>query len=114
MPDTENGPRRGLQVTAWTATADDDPRWSGISLTRTDCCSDRLTDYWVFVSSTPFDTSLTPVQQAAQPGVWSNHQTGTAGVPTRIPGPATGRYVMVQLAGTNYLSLAEVQVLGTN
>jgi hypothetical protein len=81
---------------------------------RTDCCSDRLTDYWVFVSPTPFDTSLTPVRQAAQPGVWSNHQTGTAGTPTRIPGPATGRYVMVQLAGTNYLSLAEVQVLGTN
>jgi hypothetical protein len=77
---------------------------------RTDCCADRLTDYWIFASATPFDTSLTPTQQAAQPGVWSNHQTTTAGTPTRIPANATGRYVMVQLSGTNYLALAEVQV----
>jgi hypothetical protein len=77
---------------------------------RTDCCADRDTDYWVFVSSTPFDHTLTPVQQAARPGVWSSHQTGQLGRPTRIPAPTTGRYVMVQLAGTNYLALAEVQV----
>jgi hypothetical protein len=77
---------------------------------RTDCCADRLTDYWIFASATPFDTGLTPTRQAAQPGVWSNHQTTTAGTPTRIPANATGRYVMVQLSGTNYLALAEVQV----
>ena len=87
---------------------------SGINLwNRSDCCSERGTDYWVFVSNTPFDHTLTPTQQAAQPGVWSNHQTGTMGRPTRLPAPATGRYVMVQLAGTNYLALAEVQVFRT-
>jgi hypothetical protein len=84
---------------------------SGINLwNRSDCCGDRASDYWVFVSNTPFDHSLTPAQQAAQPGVWSNHQPGTMGRPTRVPAPTTGRYVMVQLAGTNYLALAEVQV----
>jgi hypothetical protein len=77
---------------------------------RSDCCTDRDSDYWVFVSNAPFDHSLTPAQQAAQPGVWSNHQPGTMGRPTRVPAPTTGRYVMVQLAGTNYLALAEVQV----
>src|SRR5882757_2731245 len=77
---------------------------------RTDCCAERDTDYWVFVSSTPFDHSLTPEQQAAQPGVWSSHQPGTIGRPTKIPASTTGQYVMVQLAGTNYLSLSEVQV----
>jgi hypothetical protein len=84
---------------------------AGINLwNRTDCCADRATDYWVFVSDTPFDHSLTPAQQAAQPGVWSNHQPGTMGRPTQLPAATTGRYVMVQLAGTNYLALAEVQV----
>ncbi|MDT4981840.1 MAG: hypothetical protein QOG07_3719 [Pseudonocardiales bacterium] len=77
---------------------------------RTDCCADRATDYWVFVSSTPFDNTLTPAQQAAQPGVWSSHQSGTMGRPTQLPVATSGRYVLVQLAGTNYLALAEVQV----
>jgi hypothetical protein len=35
------------------------------------------------------------------------------GRPTRLPASTTGRYVMVQLAGTNYLALAEVQVFRT-
>jgi hypothetical protein len=77
---------------------------------RTDCCSDRDTDYWVFVSDTPFNHSLTPTEQVAQPGVWSNHQTPEMGRPTRLPASTAGRYVMVQLAGTNYLALAELQV----
>jgi hypothetical protein len=80
---------------------------------RTDLVPERLSDYWVFVSDTPFNTSLTPAQQAAVSGVWSQHLTTQAGSPTRIATPATGRYVMVQLNDTNYLSLAEVQVFGT-
>jgi len=77
---------------------------------RTDCCANRLSDYWVFVSATPFNTSLSPAQQAAQAGVWSSHQPTQAGRPTTIPVGQTGRYVMVQLAGSGYLSLAEVVV----
>jgi hypothetical protein len=80
---------------------------------RTDCCSDRASDYWVFVSDAPFDHSLTPAEQAAQPGVWSSRQPAVMGRPTRMPASTTGRYVMVQLAGTDYLSLAEVQVFRT-
>jgi hypothetical protein len=34
-------------------------------------------------------------------------------LPSGFPGPVKGRYVRVQLAGANYLSLAEVRVLGT-
>jgi len=73
---------------------------------------DRLTDYWVFVSNSPFNTNLTPDQQRTQPGVWSSHQFGQAGGPTTIPVNARGSYVMLQLPGKNYLELAEVQVLG--
>ncbi|MFK4226315.1 alpha-L-fucosidase [Streptomyces sp. NPDC019890] len=79
---------------------------------RTDCCADRLSDYWVFTSETPFDTGLTPTQQAAKPGVWSSHQTSRAGSPTRIEVGKKARHVMVQLSGSNPLSLAEVQVFG--
>ncbi|WP_344246647.1 glycosyl hydrolase family 95 catalytic domain-containing protein [Isoptericola hypogeus] len=76
---------------------------------RTDCCSDRLSDYYVFVSENPI-TARTVEEVLAQPGVEAYHQQGTAGSPTRIPGDVSGRYVRVQLASTNYLQLAELQV----
>jgi hypothetical protein len=84
---------------------------------RTDCCGSRLGDYWVFVSNIPFLPTDTPATLQSRPGTFGSHQTsppnpsagiafgGTAGVP--------GRYIRVQLAGTDYLSLAEVQVFGT-
>lgn len=70
-----------------------------------------LSNYWVFVSNTPFDTTLSAAQQAAQPGVWSNHQTAQAGNPTSILAPTTGRYVMIQQNTPGWLNLAEVEVL---
>ena len=80
---------------------------------RTDCCADRLGDYWIFVSSTPFGPTDTPTTLQSRAETWSSHQT-------TIPSPSTsvlasgaqGQYVRVQLSGTNYLSLAEVQVMG--
>ena len=83
---------------------------------RTDCCTDRLTDYWVFASASPFDTRLTPTQQAAQTGVWSSHRTSgpfsTATI--AVPAGTTARYVMIQQNTRNqYLHLAEVQVAST-
>jgi hypothetical protein len=79
---------------------------------RTDCCGSRLADFWVFVSDTPFNTTLTPAQQAAQPGVWSSHQSTTPNPLTTVALSAgtTGRYVMVQQNSAQFLSLAEVAV----
>ena len=80
---------------------------------RTDCCGSRPADYWVFVSNTPFTASDTPATLAAKAGTWSSHQTSAPGLSAAIAvGAAAGRYVRVQLAGTDYLQLAEVQVLG--
>lgn len=78
---------------------------------RTDsCCAGRLSDYHVLVSDDPFASgSLEEV--LAQPGVWAHHEPRQAGSPTTIDVGRSGRYVRVQLAGTNALSLAEVQVL---
>ena len=79
---------------------------------RTDCCSDRLSDYWVFVSDQPFLATDTPATLQNRAGTWNNHQTTYPNPSTAITVGAEGRYVRVQLSGTNYLSLAEVQVWG--
>ncbi|MGI8741928.1 MAG: discoidin domain-containing protein [Bryobacteraceae bacterium] len=81
---------------------------------RTDCCSNRLSDYWVFVSNTPFNPSDTPATLQNRAGTWSSHQTTAPNPSTTIAaGGVQGRYVRVQLTGTDFLSLAEVQVVGT-
>jgi hypothetical protein len=80
---------------------------------RTDGSINRLSDYWVFVSDTPFSPAETPAGLQKRPGTWSNHQNAYPNPAATIAvGGARGKYVRVQLAGTNYLSLAEVQVLG--
>jgi alpha-L-fucosidase len=77
---------------------------------RTDCCSQRLSDYYVMVSDTPF-TSDSLTATLAQPGVHAYHQTAMAKSPERITPDISGRYIRVQLASkTDPLSLAEVQV----
>ena len=79
---------------------------------RTDCCSDRLSDYWVFVSNTPFLAGDTPATLQGRAGTWSSHQTSFPNPSSTIAVNAQGRYVRVQLSSVNYLSLAEVQVFG--
>ncbi len=77
---------------------------------RTDCCGYRLQNFYVFVSEEPF-ASNDPNQLVAA-GVW-NHFVGPAqGTTSTMPVGQRGRYVRVQLAGANYLQLAEVQVWG--
>jgi hypothetical protein len=65
---------------------------------RTDCCSDRLSDFDVLVSN----------DGAAWQ--WIGGITGPAPTTSAFQTSTTGRFVRVQLRGTNYLSLAEVQV----
>jgi hypothetical protein len=80
---------------------------------RTDCCTERLTDYWVFVSDTPFAANDTPANLAGRTGTWGTRQTTSPSPATRIALPGIqGRYVRVQQTGTVILSLAEVQVMG--
>jgi large repetitive protein len=80
---------------------------------RTDCCGSWLNDYWVFVSDTPFGPTDTPSTLQNRAGTWKSHQTTwpNAAISLQVGG-AQGRYVRVQLTGTNHLEMAEVQVLG--
>lgn len=65
---------------------------------RTDCCNDRLSNFEIKVSND--GATWTKVAELA----------GTAPPQSSYLLNATGRYVRVQLRGTNNLSLAEVQV----
>ncbi|WP_406387322.1 discoidin domain-containing protein [Streptomyces sp. NBC_00887] len=79
---------------------------------RTDCCSNRLRDFYVFASDTPF-TSNDPATTKAQTGVWHTHRSEAVGTSLTLPVGTKARYIRVQLVGSDRpLSLSEVQVLG--
>jgi alpha-L-fucosidase len=103
------------QYSWWDADLGAAAKLSSVEVYNRDSFGERLADYWVMVSDRPFTAGLSPTAQAAQSWVWSSRQTPQAGAPTTvaIPGGKIGRYVRVQLAGTGYLSLAEVKALGT-
>lgn len=79
---------------------------------RTDCCAERLSDYWIFVSDKPFAEGDIPDKlknkrnikalkgDSANPSFMTKAKVGR------------GRYVRIQLDGSEHriLSLAEVEV----
>ena len=86
---------------------------SGIEIwNRTDSNQGRLDDFYVFVSDVPF-VSGDLAATLAQSGVWSQHQVGVPDPKVMLPVGRSGRYVRIQLADTNYLTLAEVKVFAT-
>jgi PA14 domain/F5/8 type C domain len=78
---------------------------------RTDCCGQRLSNFYVLVSNNPFSSTdlLTTINQA---GVSSYYTADPVGTAKEIGVYRNGMYVRVQLAGDDYLQLAEVEVLG--
>lgn len=78
---------------------------------RKDCCQDRLSDFYVFVSNEPFgskDLSAT----LNQSGVSDYFFSGPTGNNRKFDANRSGRYVRVQLSATNYLQLTEVKING--
>lgn len=79
---------------------------------RTDCCSSRLSDFHILISDDPFvSPDLATVQ--AQPGVTDLFHAGQPATQSTHDVDRSGRYVRIQLSGTNPLSLAEVQVFAS-
>jgi len=79
---------------------------------RLDCCSKKLSDFHVFVSDVPFSaTNLSDTK--SQPGIGDYFTAGQAENITTLNVNRTGRYVRVQLSGTNSLHMGEVVVNGT-
>ncbi|MFT5854447.1 MAG: putative repeat protein (TIGR03806 family), partial [Verrucomicrobiales bacterium] len=78
---------------------------------RTDCCGERMDGYYVFVSDTPF-TSNDIATTTNQPGVLSQHFVTRPSPTHQVFTNRSGRFVRIQLTGTDPLSLAEVEVFG--
>jgi Bacterial Ig-like domain/Carboxypeptidase regulatory-like domain/F5/8 type C domain len=76
---------------------------------QTNASANRLSNYRVYVSDVPF-TSTTVAGTTAQAGVSTYAVVGTAARTNTFRANRNGRYVRVQLAGTNFLQLAEVEV----
>lgn len=78
---------------------------------RTDCCSERLANFYVLVSESPFPSGNLRAT-LDNPSVWHQHIQRAPGKEITVPVSAKGRYLRIQLAGQNWLSLAEVEVIG--
>lgn len=78
---------------------------------RTDCCSQRLSDFYVFASAVPF-ASNDPSVLARDPNVTSARVSAVPEPMVSVPIAADARYVRVQNVGSGFLSLAEVEALG--
>lgn len=78
---------------------------------RTDCCQERLSNFYILISDKPFNTSnvLDAVKQA---GVYSIYVKDAIDKSAAYKLSQIGRYVRIQLAGEGILSLSEVQIFG--
>ncbi len=77
---------------------------------RSNCCADRATNLWIFVSDTPISDSLATAKSS---GAASFNIPGQVGRPSTVVVNSTGRYVKVFLEGKDFLHLSEVQIMGT-
>jgi hypothetical protein len=78
---------------------------------RSDCCQDWLQRFYVLVSDDPI-ASRRPALAAVQPGLTPFYVDAATATPTTIPIGRRGRYVRIQLTGSDSLTLGEVQVFG--
>ena len=76
---------------------------------RTDCCSEFFNNYYVFISDEPFssnDLNMT----LGQANVQSVFVQDIVGTPSNIAINQSGRYVRIQMSGSGFMSLAEVEI----
>lgn len=78
---------------------------------RTDCCTNRLSNFWVLASDSPI-TARSLSDAKNQSGVTATRIGTLNGASVDVPQTRNARYLRIQLEGTDYLSLAEVQVFG--
>jgi F5/8 type C domain len=84
---------------------------------RTDCCGNRLRNYWLFLSDQPFKANDTADILRSRPNTWAKINMSPSPMGNIRMRGAKGRYLRIQLGGRQeraeaYLSLAEVEVFG--
>ncbi|NGN64789.1 glycoside hydrolase [Streptomyces sp. A7024] len=78
---------------------------------RTDSNAERLSNFWVLASDSPI-TARSLAQARNRPGVTATRVASLSGPFVELPLDRSARYLRIQLEGTDYLSLAEVQTFG--
>jgi Flp pilus assembly pilin Flp len=78
---------------------------------RTDCCTSNLSNFYVLISNFPMPDDLTAARNKF--GVTEFFFEGNVDSFAYAFGNLTGRYVRIQLAGSNQLNLAEVEIIGS-
>ena len=81
---------------------------------RTDCCAANLKNFVVLVSATNDMSGQSLSSLMTNPAVKHTTVPVEAGLQTTLRMPVTGRYVRVQMQGSDALALAEVQVFGAS
>lgn len=77
---------------------------------RTDCCEDRLRDYYILFSTDSFSTNNLP-ELLSTPNITSYFQSETASCPTVVTfNQQPARFMRIQLQDDQSLSLAEVKI----
>ena len=81
---------------------------------RSNCCQDRMENFYVFISSQDIDASQSISTLLADSNIQSIHNTNTLGLTESIPLNQTqGRYIVLKLVGSSRtLHLSEVEVYG--
>lgn len=80
---------------------------------RTDCCADRLSDFYILISNNDMrGRSLS--QLLTDPTVWNSYQADAVNGDQEFTTPTTGRFVRIQKNGRGYLQIAETRVYGKN
>ncbi|MEM7134025.1 MAG: tectonin domain-containing protein [Chloroflexota bacterium] len=80
---------------------------------RTDCCKDRLSDFYILISNNDM-RGKTLSQLLSDPTVWKLYEPGVVDGNKEFSTPAVGRFVRIQRRGAGYLQIAETQVFGKN
>ncbi len=78
---------------------------------RTDCCTSRLSDFYLLVADVPFSSTVL-ADVLGQTGVKSYYVADRPSPKLTIGLNHTGRYVRIQLNKKAALSLAEVEIIG--
>ncbi|MDT0541102.1 discoidin domain-containing protein, partial [Croceitalea sp. P059] len=79
---------------------------------RTDKLQQRLNNFYVFVSATPFDENQSLQDLIDDNNVENQFFSGNAGLQETISMNIVGRYIRLQLDGNGPLHIAEFQVIG--
>ena len=81
-------------------------------LNRTDCCSDHLADFHVFFSEDPISDEISLDSLMADTSLAHIQYEGVVDSVAEIPVRKVGRYLRIQLEGSTFLSMAEVEAIG--